>query len=112
VTTPKHLTPCPKHLTAAARRIWRQIVADYQLEERHLGLLRLALEALDSADEARHRIEADGSYIADRYGCLKVHPAIAVQRDARIAFARLSRELGLDLEAPTAPTRPPSRWHG
>jgi phage terminase small subunit len=82
------------------------MVADYDLQAHHLRLLTLAGEAWDRAAEARERIAADGAYAEDRFGQLRAHPAIAVERDARLAFARLIRELALDDEEPPGP-RPP-----
>jgi hypothetical protein len=48
--------------------------------------------------EAREAIKKDGPYFRDRYGQLRPHPAITVERDCRIGFARLVRELGFDRE--------------
>ena len=72
-----------------------------------LHVLAAACEAWDRAEEARQRIAADGPYLADRFGQLKPHPALAVERDGRVAFLRSLRELSLDA-APPDP-RPPRR---
>lgn len=79
-----------------------------ELEEHHLKLLRAALEAWDRAQEARQVIATEGIVVdGGRYG-KRAHPAIAIEKDARIAFARLMRELDLDAE-PLPEPRPPRR---
>jgi len=92
----------PAHLRPATRAWWAAIARDYHLEDHHLLLLTAASEAWDRLQEARGRIAADGAYLADRFGVLRAHPAIGVETQARIGFARLIRELGLDLADPDA----------
>jgi P27 family predicted phage terminase small subunit len=99
----------PAHLSGESRALWRSVLKDYELEDRHQIVLTGALEALDRMRQAQAAIEADGAFTPDRWGQMKAHPAIAVERDSRIAVARGLRELGLDLEAP-ATSRPPTRW--
>ena len=102
----------PAHLSRRARGLWREIVDEYQLERHHEIILTVACEALDRLAEARAAIAADGAYIDGRFG-KKAHPALAIERDSRIAFLRSLRELGLDLEfTGDAVSRPPSRWRG
>jgi phage terminase small subunit len=67
----------------------------------------MACEAHDRATEATETIEAEGAYYQDRFGCPKAHPAVAVERDARVLFARLVREL--DLDGDVAPDPRPTR---
>jgi len=85
----------PNHLKAPGRRLWRAATADYSIDAAGLELLRLAAESLDRADEARQAIAHDGAYLPARYGGVRPHPALAVERDSRLAAARLIRELGL-----------------
>jgi phage terminase small subunit len=104
------LTPRPpKGLTPAARRFWRETLAAFELEPHHLSLLEQACRTLGTIEEAEAAIARDGAYVSGRFG-VRSHPAAAVRDRNRIGFARLVRELGLDLEAP-ANSRPPSRWH-
>jgi phage terminase small subunit len=86
----------PGHLRASTRKWWTEIAATYALESHQYRLLTLAAEAWDRAQEARERIAKDGAYLEDRFGQLRAHPGVAVERDARLAFARLVRELALD----------------
>lgn len=79
------------------------------LEAHHRRLLEAAATAWDRATAARKMIAAEGAVYRDRFGQPKLHPAAHVERLSLLAFARLVRELGLDLEMPATP-RPPSRW--
>lgn len=96
----------PRHLKAATRRWWSQVVTDYELEPHHVRILTLAAESWDRCAEARAYLGKHGLTFKDRFGQPKPQPQIAIERDSRIAFARLLRELGLDLEEP-ADSRPP-----
>lgn len=88
----------PKHLTTRSKRIYRSVVDDYDLagEPHAREVLRLALEALDAADTARKIVEAEGMVYLNRFGEPRAHPAVAIERDGRLAVARLFRELSLD----------------
>lgn len=96
----------PAHLAAETRRWVGQIIEDFELESFHFRTLIKAAEAHDRGEEARKILKADGIIITDRFGTKKAHPAVAIERDARVAWMRAIRELALDVEPPEAP-RPP-----
>lgn len=87
----------PSHLRPATKRWWSETVRDYDLEAHHLKLLQAAAEAWDRLGEARVLLRREGIVVEGRFGA-KAHPAVAIERDARTAFARLIRELDLDGE--------------
>ena len=90
-------------------RAWfAQIISDYDLESQHVRLLTLACEAWDRGVQAREILAANGLTFLDRFGCPHAHPCVAIERDSRIAVARLCRELDLDADAIALPTRPPA----
>lgn len=74
----------PRHLRAATRRWWYEVVGVYDLEPHHLRLLQAACEAWDRMTEAREALKRDGSYLPDRYGGRKAHPALRVESDCRV----------------------------
>ena len=92
--------PPPAHLSPSAQDWWRSCVDRYVLEEHHLRLLRLCCEAWDRAQEAREQLRREGLTVPTRDGGLRSHPCVAIERDARLAVARLVRELDLDVEMP------------
>lgn len=99
----------PSHLSEPARKWWRSVVTDYALEPHHLHLLRLTCESWDRGQEAREVLATSGIMVTDDRGNIRAHPAVAVEKDSRTAFARLLRELDLDTEPPArAASRPPS----
>lgn len=98
----------PEHLSASARTWWASVIDEYDLGPHHVELLTLAAEARDRAEQARRLIEAEGLIVPTTTGGTKTHPAVAVERDSRIAFARLLRELDLDAEAASDRSRPPA----
>lgn len=96
----------PAHLRAPTRKWWSEIADDFELEAHHLRLLTLAAEAWDRGEQARQEISRRGAFFEDRFGTPHAHPAIAIERDSRIAFARLIRELALDVDPPRDTPRP------
>lgn len=102
--TPK----APAHLAEQTRSWWRSVVKDYQLEPHHLRLLQAACEAWDRLQEARELLLRDGLVVEGREGGVRPHPAVAIERDSRVGFSRLVRELDLDTEPPATGRRPPA----
>ncbi len=96
----------PKYLRAATQRWFQQVVTEYALEPHHIRLLILASETWDRACQAREALAKHGLTFADKNGNPRARPEVAIERDSRIAFARLLRELALDVEPPETP-RPP-----
>lgn len=99
----------PRHLKPATRAWWEHVVATYELDQHHVRLLTLAGEAWDRCAQARAILDKKGLTFEDRWGAPKPRPEAAIERDSRIGFSRLLRELDLDLEAPKAEAkRPPA----
>lgn len=97
----------PPHLRPETASWWQAVVDEYELEPHHHRLLRLACEAWDSGQSARESIALHSAVYVDRFGQPRARPEVAIERDARIAFARLMRELALDVEGPADSGRPP-----
>lgn len=95
----------PAHLQDATKAWWLGVVSGYEFEQHHLKLLTLAAESWDRCTQAREALAKHGTTYEDRFGCPRSRPEVAHERDSRIAFARLVRELGLDIAAPDS--RPP-----
>jgi phage terminase small subunit len=98
----------PKHLRKPTANWFRSVVKSYELEPHHVRLLQLACEAWDQVAAAREALAEHGVTFVDRFGQPRVRPEVAVERDARLAFARLLRELDLDADPPPGPSRPPA----
>ena len=84
----------PRHLRAATRRWWSDVVATFALDDHHLRLLTLAGESWDRCVQARESLAEHGVVYLDRFGSPKARPEVAIERDSRVAFARLVREGG------------------
>jgi len=94
----------PDHLRPATAKWYRGVLKDFDLESHHIRLLLLAAEAWDRCQAAREIIDRDGMTYDDRFDQPKPRPEVAIERDSRIGFARLLRELALDgVDAPEAP---------
>lgn len=97
----------PAHLRPDTAAWWQAVASDYALEAHHLRILTLAAEAWDRGVEAREAIARHGTVYVDRFDQPRARPEVAIERDSRIAFARLVRELALDIDPPDEAGRPP-----
>ena len=108
--TQRRAQPAPKppsHLQPGTRKWFASVIENYDLEEHHLRLLILAGESWDRTVAAREVLDREGLTFVDRFGSPRARPEIGIERDSRIAFARLVRELDLDVAPPSAPSRSP-----
>jgi phage terminase small subunit len=98
----------PKHLRPATRRWFANVIEAYELEPHHLRRLQLAGEAWDRGEQARLALAEHGITFLDRWGAPHPRPEVAIERDSRLSFTRLIRELDLDVGQPAVPSRPPA----
>jgi P27 family predicted phage terminase small subunit len=105
---PVQTLSAPAYLAATTRHWWQDVVKRWELDQHHIRLLTLAAEAWDRGQQAREAIAREGLTTTTKEGGLRAHPAIRIESDCRLAFARLIRELDLDLEAPSVASRPPA----
>lgn len=94
----------PKHLRKPTQTWVKSVLSDFDLEEHHFKLLISAAESWDRITAAREIIDVQGMTYLDRFKQPKARPEIAIERDNKVIFARLLRELALDgVDAPEAP---------
>jgi len=96
----KSNTKLPGYLSAASRTWARRILDEYELESHHIRLLIMAAEQLDKASLARDKLEVEGCIFIDRFKQPRQSPWVVIQRNASLAFAKLLKELRLDIEPP------------
>jgi P27 family predicted phage terminase small subunit len=88
----------PSYVSADMKAWWREVTGRYRLVEHQLKLLEAACSAWDRMTAARKEVEAEGLSYRDSKNHRRPNPAVAIERDSRIAFARLVREMGLSTE--------------
>jgi len=98
----------PKHLKEATRKWWLLVLEEYELEEHHVRLLTLAGESWDRCQLAREALADLGMVYNDRFGQPHARPEVAIERDCKVSFARLIRELALDISEPNETRHPPT----
>ena len=97
----------PPHLRPETAEWWAEVNREFDLEHHHRRLLRLACEAWDRGQEAREALAEHGSVYVNRFGQPRARPEVAIEPDSRVSFARMLRELALDVEGPAEDGRPP-----
>ncbi|WP_246395410.1 P27 family phage terminase small subunit [Afipia massiliensis] len=82
---------------------------EFALDSHHVRLLTKACEAWDRSEAAREAIAKHGLTYTDRFLAPRARPECAIERDSRLAFARLVREIGLDVSPPSESKPQPLR---
>ena len=96
----------PSDLSRPSQRLWLDLHAGYSFSDAEVEVLRLALEALDRAAQARRALRADGLWRKNRFGDLVAHPAIKVEKDSAAAAVRFFQALALPEDAGPASVHP------
>ena len=89
---------------------WRGLTRRYNFGAQHLRVLQCSAEAWDRKTQAGEILQVEGLVVTTRHGERRSHPAVAIERDARLAFVRCVRELALaddDMPAGLAPAAAP-----
>ena len=87
----------------------RGILKELQFDgTRDFHLLDLGSHCLDRIEQCEKVIDKEGPFILDRFKVLKEHPAIKVEREQKIVFCRIMRELNLDIQPEDS--RPPKLY--
>ena len=103
----------PPGTKGAGRRLWRSILADYELQEHEAALLRELVRCVDQLDELAAIVARDGLLVDGPGRTKRMHPAAVEARQARIALARLAAALRLPAgEETVAGMRRPQRRVG
>lgn len=96
-------------LGKAGAKFRRKILAEFDFDRIHdFKRLDLSCSCLDRIEECRTEIEKDGLFILDRFNQRKENPAAKAEREQKVIFIRILRELNLDFQEP-AESRPPRR---
>jgi len=107
----KNVIKPPKNLSKRAKTLWRELQAEYRIEDAAgLDLLADYCVFFDRREQARALIRRDGATVFDRFRQVQTHPACRIERDSSAAMIKILRQLNLDL-APIrpGPGRPPGK---
>jgi P27 family predicted phage terminase small subunit len=97
----------PKHLRKETQKWFNSVIADFMLDDSGIKLLTKCAEAYDRSEQAREMLAKEGLTFLDSKGSPRAHPACAIERDSRIAFCRLLRDLDISDSTP-GDGRPPA----
>jgi P27 family predicted phage terminase small subunit len=95
MTKKKKKGGAPPQLSADARQVWREIIAEYDgWGVVELSILCSALEAYDRMRQAQKELRKK-LFMKDKYGQVRPHPCVAIERDSRQAYLRALNQLGI-----------------
>lgn len=87
----------PAELSSEARRLWSEILEDYQIDDAGgLAMLRQLCETLDRLRECQQAIKADGVTVKGYRGQPRPHPLLKTESECRRQMLACYRALNLD----------------
>lgn len=99
----------PKHLNRAAKKLWRELQAEYGIADAGgLALLQTACECWAEMEQAREILDREGMTIeSDTTGFKRLNPAAKALKEARASFFRAISMLNLDVafDGPALPKK-------
>lgn len=94
-------------LSRAGAKLRRNVLKEIRFEESHdFTRLDLLAHTFDQILECQNTIEKEGIFIKDRFMQPRENPALKSQRDLKVVFCRIIRELNLDLQPGKEPRVP------
>jgi hypothetical protein len=84
----------PSGTGPGGRRLWRDVLGSYELDEHEMALLVEATRTVDDLDGLAAIVKAEGRIVTSKAGP-RAHPALVEARQLRIALARLLAALRL-----------------
>jgi hypothetical protein len=90
--------PAPKGLGATGRRLWRAILADYQLEVHELLVLTEACRVVDRLDRLATEAEGAELTVENSRGDVVANPVFCEARQQEITLIRLIASLRLPVD--------------
>ena len=93
ITDVKSTLEVPKHLRPLTRQWIQGLLNNGNLVVCDTRLLILAGQAWDDAEKSMEVLAEHGMTYIDRFGAPKARPEVAILRDARLAYARILKQL-------------------
>jgi hypothetical protein len=87
----------PSGLGAAGRKLWRSVLADYELEQHEIAGLLQACRAADACDELQEVVASQGRIQQDHLGNVRIHPAAVELRQTQMLLLRAVASLRIPL---------------
>ena len=89
----------PNHLSGESKALWAKIVDEYVIDTAAAQILETFFDARERRAHARSIIAEVGPFYTDRFGGVKQHPAVAIERDTTLIMHRSFRLLGCDQQS-------------
>ena len=91
----QRIPAAPAGSKTSGKRLWRSVLAEYELEEHEMALLREMVRSVDQLDALQALVDRDGPMVTGPAMAKRVHPALIEARQLRITLARLAAALRL-----------------